>query len=205
VAQGSDPATSFADVPSATSILGAVKLTGKLGGSWNVGALSALTSREFAPVDTSAFRFRQEVEPQAFYGVFRAQKEFPEGRQGLGFLATADGRAFKDPSLRDVMNSHSYAGGVDGWTFLDKSKTWVVTGWVGGTLVQGDSVRMLSLQQNPNHYLQRPDARTLHVDSNATDLRGWAARSARCWISRWPGWRSSSTTPRWRWRTSCCV
>ncbi len=176
VPQGSDPATSFADMPSATSILGAMKLTGKLGSSWNVGALSALTDREFAQVDTSANRFRQEVEPQAFYGVFRAQKEFPEGRQGLGFLATADGRAFKDASLRDGMNSHSYAGGVDGWTFLDKSKTWVVTGWVGGTMVQGDSLRLLSLQQNPNHYFQRPDARHLHVDSNATALRGWAAR-----------------------------
>src|SRR5439155_26384328 len=117
---------------------------------------------------TSANGFGKQGEPHQFYGVFRAQKEFPEGRQGLGFLATADGRAFKDASLRDGMNSRSYAGGVDGWTFLDKGKSWVVTGWVGGTMVQGDSLRLLSLQQNPNHYFQRPDARNLHVDSSAT-------------------------------------
>src|SRR5438445_5542316 len=44
--QGSVPTADFTDVPAGAHILGALKLTGKAGGgSWNVGALSAVTQR----------------------------------------------------------------------------------------------------------------------------------------------------------------
>jgi len=71
-------------MPVGAHILGALKLTGKVRGSWNVGALSAVTARETAQLDTVGVQFRKEVEPLAYYGVFRVQKEFPDGRQGWG-------------------------------------------------------------------------------------------------------------------------
>ncbi len=175
--QGSLPDVAFSDGPDGTHILGALKLTGKIGSSWNIGALSALTRREFARLaDTTGARFRTEVEPLASYTVLRAQKEFPDGRQGLGFMSTLSARRFDDPSLRVDVASGSGAFGVDGWTFLDHSKTWVVTGWLGATGVRGDAARITALQQNPQHYFQRPDARTFHLDTTATSLAGWAGR-----------------------------
>ncbi len=119
VPEGNDSDSSFADVPAGAHILGALKVTGKARGSWNVGALSAVTARALAEVDTSGIRFTKEVEPLAYYGVFRAQKEFPEGRQGWGFMATVAARSFQDPTLRDDVNSSALVLWTDVWTFLD--------------------------------------------------------------------------------------
>ena len=174
--QGSLPSADYVDVPSGSHILGALKLTGKAGSSWNVGALSALTSREFAQLDTGGARFRAEVEPLASYTVARVQKEFPDGRQGLGLMTTLSARRFDDPRLRDEIASGSTAVGVDGWTFLDHSKTWVVTGWLGATDVRGSATRITALQENAQRYMQRPDARNFHLDSSATSLTGWGGR-----------------------------
>ncbi len=176
VPEGANSDSSFADVPHGAHILGALKLTGKVGSSWNVGALSALTARETARIDTSGVRFDKEVEPVTYYGVFRAQKEFREGRQALGFMSTVAARGFRDPSLRDDVNSSSFAFGTDGWRFLDHDKAWVLTGWASMTRVAGDAARITALQENAQHYFQQPDARHVSVDSTATSLSGWAAR-----------------------------
>ena len=171
------PPQGYADGPTGAHILGALKLTGKLAGSWNVGGLTAVTARERATfVDSLRRRWTEEIEPPAVYGVYRAQKEFAEGRQGLGFLTTAAARDLHDPVLRDARNSHSLLFGVDGWTFLDSRKTWVTTGWVQGSRIAGTSDRVLAVQQSSTHYFQQPDARRVSVDSAATSLSGVAAR-----------------------------
>jgi hypothetical protein len=176
VPEGANPDSSFADAPGGAHILGALKLTGKVGSTWNVGALSAVTARETARVDTSGIMFRKEVEPLAYYGVFRAQKEFPDGRQGLGFMSTVAARSVTDPSLRAAVNTGAFALGVDGWTFLDHDKAWVVAGWAGLSRLTGDPARITAVQENSLHYFQRPDARHERVDSSTTSLTGWAAR-----------------------------
>jgi hypothetical protein len=175
--QGSLPSNDFSDVPTGTSILGAAKLTGKVG-SWNFGMMHALTGREMARIDSSGFQRNIEVEPRAWYGLFRAQNEMNAGRQGLGVIATSTARAFDDPRLRDEINSSAFGLGVDGWTFLDKDKMWVITGWAGASSVLGSQERITALQQNSLHYFQRPDASHLSVDSNATSLQGFAGRIA---------------------------
>ena len=171
------PANGYVDGPDGAHILGALKLTGKLAGSWNVGGLTALTARERATLqDSLGVRWGQEVEPLAGYGVYRAQKEFNKGRQGLGFISTIAGRSFDDPALRDVRNSNSETFGTDGWLFLDSSKTWVTTAWIASSRIAGSPARMTAVQENSVHYFQRPDAPGIHVDSNATSLNGMAAR-----------------------------
>ncbi len=171
------PAGGFADGPAGAHILGALKLTGKAGGNWNVGALSAVTNREFATTqDSFGVRGRQEIEPLAFYGVYRAQKEIAQGQQGIGFLATVAARAFNDPTLRDARNSHSVFVGTDGWTFLDASRTWVTT-WRGGvTRIAGTRSRLLAVQQSSVHYFQQPDNHHVTVDSSATAMTGAMGR-----------------------------
>ncbi|MEO8295740.1 MAG: DUF5916 domain-containing protein [Gemmatimonadota bacterium] len=177
VPQGSLPSADFSDVPQGTSILGAAKLTGKVG-SWNVGMMHALTGREMARVDQLGNRSAIEVEPRTYYGVLRTQKEINDGRQGLGMIATLTARDFRDPRLEDQINGSAYGLAIDGWTFLDRDKTWVITGWGGSSLVHGTAARITSLQQNSLHYFQRPDADYLSLDSGATSLDGFSGRVA---------------------------
>jgi hypothetical protein len=174
--QGSVPSAEFADVPLGTNILGAAKLTGKVGGNWNIGTLHALTSREHAELNQANRRWRSEVEPLAYYGIMRAQKEIKEGRQGIGFISTLAARRFDEARLRDEINSSAFAGGVDGWTFLDANKTWVITGWAGLSQLRGNEARLIALQRSSRHYFQRPDAGHVSVDSFATSLTGYAGR-----------------------------
>jgi len=171
------PDNGYVDGPGGAHILGALKLTGKVAGSWNVGGLTAVTARERATLqDQIGTRWGQEVEPLAAYGVYRAQKEFDKGRQGLGFVTTVAARAFDDPALRDARNSNSTVLGTDGWIFLDSSKTWVTTGWVSASRIAGSRGRITNVQQNSTHYFQKPDASTVDVDPNAMSLSGTAAR-----------------------------
>lgn len=177
--QGGLPDAAYSDVPNGTHILGALKLTGKALNSWNVGAVSAITAKETADLmDTAGVRSRVPVEPLSYYGVYRIQKEFNGGRQGLGVLSTVAARHFDDTTLVNELNSSSLALGVDGWTALDHDKTWVLTGWAGASDVNGTPTRLLALQQNSLHYFQQPDGEHVHVDSAATSMRGLAGRVA---------------------------
>jgi hypothetical protein len=162
------PDGAFADVPSGTHILGAAKLSGKIG-NWSVGTLSALTQREHATIDVGGVRSSAEVEPMTYYGTVRTLKEFGEGRQGLGLISTAAIRSFDDDGLRSDMNSAGFALGLDGWSFLDHDRKWVITGWTGLSHVRGGAERITALQRSSVHYFQRPDA---------TSLSGLAGRVA---------------------------
>ena len=169
----------FARTPDRTTILGAAKLTGKLGGSWNVGWLSALTGREFAQIDQLGTRLRQEVEPLSYYGTVRVQKDIAEGKSGIGMMATGVVRDLGSDStgtLAGILNKNAFSLAVDGWTSLDKKKDWVIGGWAGATRVEGSVEDILRLQNSSMHYFQRPDAGYLSVDPTARSLSGWAGR-----------------------------
>jgi hypothetical protein len=174
--QGSVPTADFSSTPSGTDILGATKLTGKIGDNWNIGTIQALTAREYAELETAGQRSQGEVEPMTYYGIERAQKEFDNGAHALGFISTAAVRKFDDDRLRDEISSNALTLGADGWTTLDSEKTWVLAGWAMASNVAGNPSRMLSLQQSSRHYFQRPDESHVSIDSSASSLTGYAAR-----------------------------
>ncbi len=174
--QGVPAHEGYLRTPDRSSILGAVKLTGNLGGGWNFGFLNALTAREYADVDALGSRFRDEVEPFSYYGAFRAQKDVDEGRSGYGVIATGVARNLKDEGLRSILNKNAMTFALDGWKTLDKKRGWVVSGWLGGTRVAGSREDILRLQTSSMHYYQRPDASHVEVDPSATSLSGWGAR-----------------------------
>jgi len=174
--QGSLPDNDYADAPDGVHILGAAKVSGKLQGNWNIGTLHAVTRKETARISLNGNHADAEVEPLTYYGVFRAQKEIHDSRQGIGVIATLTERRFDDSRLRNDVNANALTFGADGWTFLDTSKTWVVSGWTGGSRVAGTPERMVALQTGSGHYFQRPDARCVKVDSSATSLSGFAGR-----------------------------
>lgn len=173
--QGAATHDGFASIPDRSNILGAAKVTGKVGG-WNVGVINALTAREFAEVDSLGTRFRDPVEPFSYYGVLRAQKDISEGQSGIGFMATGVTRDVGDPTLREILNKNAFSLAVDGWTFFDKARNWVLGGWIGGTRLEGSADDILRLQESSMHYFQRPDATHVSVDPGATSLSGWGGR-----------------------------
>ncbi len=173
--QGILPTADFFSEPAGTHILGAAKLSGKAG-TWSLSGLNALTNSEFADLALGSTRWRAEVEPLTWYGAYRAQKELAQGRYGFGVIGTGTARRFDEDSLPQQLSRTAFSLGVDGWVTLDKSATWVLTGWAGGSRVSGTAARLIDLQSNSVHYFQRPDAGYLGVDSNATSLSGWAGR-----------------------------
>jgi len=173
--QGYPSGEGYVSLPDRSTILGAAKLTGKIGG-WNVGFINALTSREYADIDLSGLRSREEVEPFSYYGVFRIQKDIDGGRRGIGLMATGVVRDLDNPALEGLLNRNAFSLAVDGWSFLDAKKDWVFGGWIGGTRIGGSAENILRIQNSSIHYFQRPDADHVEVDPAAASLSGWGTR-----------------------------
>ena len=166
----------YVNFPDRSTILGAFKLTGKFGKGWNLSFINALTAREYAEIDLDGARFKEEVEPLSYYGVFRGQRDFNEGKQGFGFLATGISRDFRNENLEGILNKNAFSLAFDGWAFLDNKRAYVISGWLGGTLMEGSTEKILQMQRSSLHYFQRPDASHVEVNEEATSLSGWAGR-----------------------------
>ena len=166
----------FANYPGETRILGAAKLTGKLNESTTLGAISAITERTYATLWNSGTRTNEEIEPLTYYNVLRSKKEFNEGRQSLGFMFTSVNRIFNNNSLSEGLSKNAYAFGLDGWTFLDENKEYVLTGAFAGTHVNGSKKYLQNLQKQPYRYFQRPDDPFTAFDPDRTSLSGYYGR-----------------------------
>ena len=174
--QGSLPDFDYADKPSGTHILGAAKISGEVYDSWKIGTIHAVTKREYADISLNGNRSSVEIEPLTYYGIVRAQRDFNSGKQGLGILSTFTTRFFNSDELRNSINKSALVFAGDGWTFLDKDNTYVLTGWGAVSNVTGSKERMISLQESPIHYFQRPDVSYISVDSSASSLTGYSGR-----------------------------
>lgn len=166
----------YVQYPEWSTILAAGKITGKIGKDWNIGLISAFTEREYAQISQEGQRLQEEVEPFSFYGLLRVQKEFKQGHYGLGLIATSVLRNLRTENLENTLTRDAYSIGVDGWSFLDKEKEWVVSGWLGGSRVSGSQTAIWNHQHAYPHYFQRPDASHVELDENATSMSGWAGR-----------------------------
>ena len=174
--QGSTSSYDFIDRPKETRILGAAKLTGKIDDSWSLGAVTAATERTYATLDNNGKRTEEEVEPFTHYGVLRSQKEFDNGTKSLGFMFTSVNRDLRTESLKNSLNKQAYTFGIDGWTFLDTGKVYVLTGYAVGSYVNGTKQQIINLQESPYRYFQRPDATYNTLDTNKTSLTGTYSR-----------------------------
>ena len=174
--QGSLPDYDYVDKPNGTHILGAAKISGEIYDSWKIGTIHAVTKREFADIYLNGNRSSVEIEPLTYYGIFRAQRDFNSGDQGIGILSTYTNRFFNNNDLKNSINKSAFVAAADGWTFLNKDNTYVLTGWGAVSSVTGSKERITVLQESPVHYFQRPDVSYISVDSSATSLTGYSGR-----------------------------
>ena len=165
----------FADSPTATTILGAAKISGKTASDWSIGVLNAVADEEQARVATGPHISHLVVEPRTNYFVARLQRDL-NARTGIGLITTAVNRSLSDDRLRDALPGQAYVVGADGYWFLSNAKNWVVNGKIAFSRVNGTTAVIERLQEAPQRYFQRPDAPHVELDPTRTSLSGWNGR-----------------------------
>ncbi len=172
---GCDASGDFVACPQNATILGAAKVTGRLATGMSLGALTAVTSREWARTYDSATQTlsRTVVAPPAGYGVVRLQQEFGASKSVVGVTLTTVHRDL-DSLLAPNYSRHAYAGGAD-WVLRWDRGAYELRGYAGFTHLRGDARDINRVQRSPVHYFQRPDARYLTYDSTRTTFTGSVA------------------------------
>ncbi len=148
--------------PTATTILGAAKLTGQLGRGMSVGVLDAVTQREVSPRG-------ETIEPGANYFVGRVQQDLRDGQTNIGVMGTSVRRQV-DPWSEDRLRADARALGVNfRHQFLDRRYS--VSGYLVGSRVAGTAEAIAQTQRGLVHNYLRPDD-ALVYDSTRTSLSG---------------------------------
>ncbi|HET7273921.1 MAG TPA: DUF5916 domain-containing protein [Longimicrobiaceae bacterium] len=166
----------YVDSPDATTILGAAKVSGKVAG-WTLGFMNAVTAEETAafvedeegslsPVGTAT------VEPLTNYFVGRLRRDLRGGATVIGGMFTATNRQMEDPEFTSFLHPAAYFAGVDfdhSWA----NEMWTLSGYVSASRVEGSPEAIEATQNSPAHYLGRPDADYIELDSTRTALNGY--------------------------------
>jgi hypothetical protein len=170
----------YSDIPTATRILGAAKLTGKSKKGLSVGFIESVTEPEYAelkkyiPSDLRYEKKYAEVEPLTNYFVGRVQKDFNNGKTLIGGMLTSTNRAL-DASLSDNMHKAAYTGGID-FTQYFKEKDWMFNLKTAFSEVTGSKKAITNTQESSARYFQRPDQKYAALDTNRTSLMGSGGR-----------------------------
>jgi hypothetical protein len=198
----------YADVPDATTILGAAKVTGRTSSGYTLGLLNAVTGRATADVQTATgVRGSQEVEPLSDYFVARAKRDFLHGNVVAGGVISGVVRNI-DSTFAPLLARHAELVGHD--LFVSSANheyNWRMQAAI--TNVSGDPREVLLRQQSSARYFQRPDRGagsggffSNRLDSSATSLRGGGlytrlAKETGAWFgeasfdTRTPGYESN--------------
>jgi len=169
------PSGKYVDIPDATTIYGAGKLTGKVG-AWTVGILNALTAEEKARViDAANVESTTPVEPLTNYFVGRIRRDFRGGSTLLSLGGTAVNRDLSDPVFKNLLRSNAAVGSAD-FEHRWHNREWTLTGALSKSRIAGSRPVILSAQTSSARYYQRPDADYLDVDTTANSLDGYSAK-----------------------------
>jgi hypothetical protein len=164
----------YVDAPDATTILGAAKLSGKVGDGWSVGLLNAVTAREVAQVSVAGADTTMPVEPLANYAIARVRKDFREGKSSLGGIFTATNRWLEEGGELDFLRSAAYTGGID---LQHRFGNYELSSRLVGSHIQGSTESISLAQRSPARYFQRPDVEHVVFDSTRTSLSGVSANA----------------------------
>jgi hypothetical protein len=118
--------------PTATPILGAMKLAGEVAGGWKLALLDAIGASSSAPSSLGIAAPRTDVAPVTNFAAGRLFRDSARG--GGGVLATAVHRgAFDRSAVASFVPDRALVGGVDGYVFFDRDQQWVAGGQISGS------------------------------------------------------------------------
>jgi hypothetical protein len=161
----------YAAQPLQSTILGAAKLTGRVGG-FSVGSLAAATQEETARIAAPDGRRNHIVEPATFYSVSRARREFAD-QSSVGFVLTTTTRRMVDSV--SFLPGSAVTGGLDyNWRL---GRRFSLNGYWSGSRVRGSTEAIALLQQSNVHSFQRPDADHVEFDPSRQALNGHSAEA----------------------------
>jgi hypothetical protein len=159
-------------MPTATTIYGAAKLTGKTPGGWSIGWFDAVTGEETATIiDADGGRATPIVAPLTNYAMARVKRDLRGGKTAVGGSATAVHRALGGTGLEGILHDQAYTAGAQ------LSHRWAKDAWIlnlstVGSFVHGSEDAIARTQLAQRHLFQRPDARSFHFDPSRTSLSG---------------------------------
>ncbi len=164
--------------PETTTLLGALKVTGKTSNGFSFGALASLTDSESArvldPTDPSAAPTAVEVAPSAAQLVLRAQQDFRGGDTVVGGLLTHVRRDLKTDALAARLPEDATVLGAD-LTHYWADREYRLQFSAVGSDVNGDPRAISDLQLNSARYFQRPIDGVAPYDPTRDSLTGTGA------------------------------
>ncbi|PLX30995.1 MAG: hypothetical protein C0600_06905 [Ignavibacteria bacterium] len=166
----------YSDNPGKTSIIGAAKLSGRLSSGLSIGALGAMTEREFVETydPTTNTYGEEEIAPLSGIGVIRLQQEIDDEASTVGVILTGVERDLRTRSAEDLLTRRAVSGGVD-WNLRFDHGGYELEGFAGYSDISGTREAISRVQQRSTHYYQRPDADHVTFDPERTSLSGYAA------------------------------
>ncbi|MFY9824626.1 MAG: DUF5916 domain-containing protein [Thermoanaerobaculia bacterium] len=171
------PEAAVVSIPSTTTLLGAVKLSGQTSSGWTLGVFTAESDREHALLDESGGGRREwPVEARTTATVARAIRSFDRGESSFGLFAADLHRSALGPVLASQEVSDSAALGAELQHRFGGGR-YEVRSWALGSRLAGDAEAIARVAEAPNHYFQRPDARDLPQAPYGTSLTGLAAET----------------------------
>jgi hypothetical protein len=168
----------YVDYPSASTILAALKLTGRLRSGTSIGMLTAVTDDEFAQVSNRSALTREQVAARTLYSVARVQQEFGRSASTASAMAAAVQRDLPaGDSLAALQPRRMILAGGDTLLRLHGGEYEVALAGVG-TVVSGEAAAIDRVQRSSAHYMQRPDRNYAVLDPTRTSLGGYSVIAA---------------------------
>lgn len=158
-------------MPDNTSILNALKLTGKTKNGLSLGIINSMTARENATINSGNNKTKEEIEPFTNYFIGRIKQDFNEGGTVIGGMITSTIRNIKEEHL-DFLPDNSTVGGIDfehNWL----KRKYYISGKSFFSNINGKENAISNLQRSSRHLYQRADANHLDYNSDLTSLQGW--------------------------------
>jgi hypothetical protein len=170
----------YVDYPSASTIIGAAKLTGRLPSKTSVGLLTAVTAEESARVaNLDAVAIHEiAVAPRTFHTVARVLQEFGANASTAGAYVNVVHRDLTPGEPLAALLTRNAIGIAGNTTLRFKRGEYELRAQGGTSYIDGDAAAIERVQRSSAHYAQRPDRDYSVLDPTLTSLRGWTVQAA---------------------------
>jgi hypothetical protein len=163
--------TETLSMPENTTIINALKLTGKNKSGLSLGVVNSMTAKETATIYADDMSSKVAVEPFTNYFIGRLKQDFNKGSTTIGGIVNSTIRNIKDENL-DFLADNSVVGGLDfehNWL----NRKYFINAKSFYSKVDGSEKAISKLQRSSQHLFQREDAEHLEYNSELTSLQGW--------------------------------